>query len=82
MAKSYVTELTTAANMLPAIRRTLEEFAVEINRLEKLVAARTEPEVAEEATKVAEEAAKVAEEGGVVVKTEEAAGAAELELGL
>ena len=33
MVQSHVNELTTAATMLPAIRRTLEEFAVEINRL-------------------------------------------------
>ena len=37
MLQSHVNELTTAATMLPAIRRTLEEFAVEINRLAVLV---------------------------------------------
>ena len=72
MVQSHVNELTTTATMLPAIRRTLEEFAVEINRLAVSVEA-------------SRKAAEVAEAEGAVVektKTKKAEKTAELELGL
>ena len=72
MVQSHVNELTTAATMLPAIRRTLEEFAVEINRLATLVESNSK-------------AAKVGEAEGADVKktkTKKTKKTAELELGL
>ena len=78
MVQSHVNELTTAATMLPAIRRTLEEFAVEINRLAVLVEIVTEPQAAVEAAEVAEAEGAVVEK----TKTKKAEKTAELELGL
>ena len=72
MVQSHVNELTTAATMLPAIRRTLEEFAVEINRLAALVESNGKAVLVDGA------------EGAVVkkAKNKKAENTAELELGL
>jgi hypothetical protein len=68
MVKNHVTELTTLAVLPGAVRKTLDEIVLEINRLSAIVAASVE--VKEPEVKTVEEAEVPA---GEEVKNEEVA---------